>query len=272
MPQRRLTILLVLALAVCVAPASFGQAAIYGFTFWRMKPLPDAISSDVRTAPLGHFLFTQEFASDDIATISSPAENVTGDHINFAAGAQFLAIDGADSPTYCDPATHGNWWTGPARTCFLDRDNDGVFDRVYRGRALQNDSFVPTLIFTAGDVHLPYAKGTPGSQRLLSAGIVVTRSILGAYRLQFAITGKSTPIILMFGGGDTREDIHGAQNAALINVPFRAQDLPVTLHVMGAEIRVEAIDNDAVTYTVHSTFDPNTPVDIAYSWDLPRSD
>lgn len=169
------------------------------------------------------------------------------------------------------------------RLCLVDRDRNGTFDTFYWGGvigywggAIGTDIFAPSTLEGNPDqgVAIPYELQKEQTGRLLSAGAVVTESILGAYRLEFAVSDAKRPQTLHEANGDrgasTRPMGGGVLDAQIIH--FRDTDIPLTLNLLGAQVEISAITDGVVSYRVKSGFDSTRPMLIGYSGELPRNE
>jgi hypothetical protein len=205
---------------------------------------------------------------------------VLGSHPGTASYAPTDALFEVSQPgapiIFCDRVVtyhpSGGWEAGRRlRFCAVDRDGDQSFDAAYwcaspGGR----QSFATMMSSFPAELPAPVAYQTvTGSTRLLSAGLVVTRSGLGAYRLEFAVAGQDQPHVLSDGAhAESRATQRSSSDAR--SAYFRALDVPLTITLLGARIEITAVTDRDVTYRILSGFDASVPIRIAYSGDLPR--
>jgi len=279
-----------LALAGCASVASNGDPYFYTATAWRMRP-GNVDIPQTQQVRVGELLFRQDFVSASDAAFINPFSmpvpgatrwNSSPANAEYAAGATLSQITGVmpNQLAFCDrlvtfrstEVLDGR----RLRLCLVDRERDGVFDTFYWGGAVANDTFVASMIMGNPDspISVPYRLQEADTPRLLSAGLIVTQSMLGAYRLEFAVTDGDGPITLSDASqppsASTRVDPAKILDARAIH--FRDTDIPLTLDFGGARVEISAIAGDVVTYRVLSGFDPSRDMSIAYAWHLPREE
>jgi hypothetical protein len=160
------------------------------------------------------------------------------------------------------------------RACLVDRQRDGVFDTVYWAGASRAELFYAMFLMGDPDVPIsvPYTLQEEETEPMLSAGAVVTKSMVGAYRLEFAVSGDGEPSVLPNLAFDKWSSSRAAGDAVLnaYAVHFRSEDVPLTLTLGGARVEITAVADDVVTYRIISGFDPGRSIRIGYTGALPR--
>lgn len=265
----------------------------YSDIVWRARPVPIALESESRTAPLGSFLFVQDFAAASEAVLAQPLTSDTPSpiwsrpppHITDVAlvevgNAGSRAPWPTNSPAgdvalFCEPGTVQE----RTRVCLEDSNRDGVFDFRYWAGAASAPVYTPMLPGLsrqdmnsngAPTISSPYSVQT-SSTRLLAAGLVITRSSLGAYRLQFAVSQNGTPDIVPSIDAPARSraspNVQSPLNADAVY--FRGDDMPIVLEMAGARIEIQGVVEGIVTYRILSLFDSESSFGIGYMGALP---
>lgn len=263
---------------------AFSQATHYEDIFWAMQAAPAPFDPSPQSRGIGELLFTQPFLSASEAVLTDgmsmpiPAASIfsraPGNAV-FEPGATLSQVRTPDETInmYCDrPVTLRERGSRKMRLCLSDHNRDGRFESVYWGVVSPPaDPFVAMTLFLSDRSSASENYGAQeGTERLLSAGVVVTRSALNAYRLQFAVDDPAAPVVLrdqFIRSWDRRVEGEGPFSGA---VYFRSSDIPLTLRIAGAEVEIFSIVGDVVTYRVVSNFSSDTDVGIGYNDSLPH--
>ena len=251
-----------------------------------MRPIQTEPDTSEQTAEFGDLLFVQDFAAARTAVLPQGLQaDIPGlfgrrpGIATFAADATLLEVSQPGAPiVFCDPAVTYHPTSGSDRRrlrfCAVDRDGDQAFEMAY-WCITNGQPFTPMMSPLWRDLAspIPY-EAAPATARLLSAGLVVSRSPLGAYRLRFAVSEDGPPTVLTIssdGAMNAETRASGGESVDARTAYFRASDTPLTVTSMGAAIEILSVGEGAVRYRVISTFDPETTVRIAVDGDLPRA-
>lgn len=252
-----------------------------------MKPVAAAVEGEpeVRTARPGDFLFVQDFTAGAEAVVNQHIElavppatrwNSSPANVTFEAGDALVMIAGVGRRSiFCDRriSWHStNWLDGRSlRACLVDEDRNGVFDRVMWAGAAEGQ-YTPMFImgYRAQNVEIPFTVRTDANPRLMTAGPVITRSALGAYRVAFAIDDRHGPVVLgdLTRTGEENRPSASGDDVAASATYFYGGDLPITVAAFGARVEIVSIDDGAVSYRILSQF-PETLAEIGYSGSMP---
>lgn len=250
---------------------------------WNLRALPLETSGEIQTARIGQFLFRQEFVSVREAVLLETAvahrPAIRPAPVTLPAGMVFVEANlGNDLRGFCSP--DAAWKSGMVllgqtfRVCLLDADADDVFDYPYwslMNMGEGSEFTAPLLLvrtYAPNLVHVRY-QIQAGGTRQLTAGVVITRSPLGAYRLNFAVADERDPVVLHTGGGRAERRARGSETQDGDEIYFRSVDLPIRLTLAGSEVEISSIDSDVVSYRVVKGFAPSEAMGIAHMRALP---
>lgn len=276
----------VLASGCATGLSKSGIPINYNDVSWVVKPVEISFAEQERSVDVNELLFEQPLVSAKIAILSKHSEipviaatvfSGSPGSIAYAAGSRLYQLEGVmpEHAAYCD----FNSWKSQnirdgrhLRPCLVDIDRDQQFDYSMWIPVSDNFSMPLTLSIPDNTINVPYTVQADSTLSLMSLGIVVTKGILGAYRAEYAVPAESSPIILRNEKGlrATRTRATKESETDAEAVFFRSEDLPLTLNIRGAKIRVESVVDDIVTYRLLSGFDVEQDLSIAYSGVLPR--